>query len=189
MSGVVGRTFQQETTPTSVFRQNGENRVHFWGRLLLWSLIWHHLVTQHCMLRQVRGSWQMVLCDLRGPTTVNSIWDGRQGSPPPGIQALRHPLPIGVVGPTDSLPSRKPEQMWWAVSSEVGGQKDCDFHLACWFPPPPGAFSLKEASCRMWATTWKQRPGVDCSGRQPVRTWDLSTAAWVSLERTLPSWA
>ena len=47
MGGAVGRSLQQEATFTFVFCWNGENRLHFQGRLLLWSLIWHHLLTQY----------------------------------------------------------------------------------------------------------------------------------------------
>lgn len=47
MGGAIGRSLLQEATFTFVFCWNGEHRFHFQGRLLLWSLIWHHLLTQH----------------------------------------------------------------------------------------------------------------------------------------------
>lgn len=53
MGGAIGRSLSSKKPHSPLFSvEMGKTEFHFQGRLLLWSLIWHHILTQHPMYRQ-----------------------------------------------------------------------------------------------------------------------------------------
>ena len=178
MGGAVGRSLQQEATFTFVFCWNGENRLHFQGRLLLWSLIWHHLLTQYYIQTGERqlaerpsGSsggthhgWQY----LRWPPRTPASW--HSGLMPPS------PLWCGRAHwPT--LP-RRPEQVWlpsFLLSVTLSWSSAC---------------RKQAAICMSWHVETKARNWeLLASNLQDLRVSDLSIASHVNLEQILPSQA